>query len=84
MMDNLNSMLFIRGELPVMDAKYDILKHPNILFTTDGKGQPYRHGAVRDDVATIVFERANYNKHPEQPAAPIRTNYVLLSSEDLI
>ncbi len=30
MLDNRYAILFIRGELPVMDLKYDILKHPNV------------------------------------------------------
>ena len=29
MLDNLLSILFIRGERPIIDYKYDILKHPN-------------------------------------------------------
>ena len=30
MLDNRCALLFIRGELPIMDEKYDILKHPNV------------------------------------------------------
>ena len=37
MLDNQYAILFIRGERPVMDFKYDILKHPNVALTTDGK-----------------------------------------------
>ena len=37
MLDNRYALLFIRGERPVMDEKFDILKHPNIALTTDGK-----------------------------------------------
>ena len=36
MLDNRCALLFIRGELPIMDEKYDILKHPNVSLTTDG------------------------------------------------
>ena len=39
MLDNRYALLFIRGERPVMDEKFDILKHPNIALTTDGKGK---------------------------------------------
>lgn len=35
MLDNRYAILFIRGELPVMDLKYDILKHPNVAYTAD-------------------------------------------------
>ncbi len=44
MMDNQYALLFIRGERPIQDFKYDILKHPNVSDTTDGKGKPYIHG----------------------------------------
>ena len=37
MLDNRYALLFVRGERPVMDFKYDILKHPNVALTTDGK-----------------------------------------------
>lgn len=36
MLDNRYSLLFVRGERPVKDLKYDILKHPNIAMTEDG------------------------------------------------
>ena len=41
MLDNRFALLFIRGERLVMDLKYDILKHPNVAGTTDGKAGPY-------------------------------------------
>ena len=42
-LDNGYALLFIRGERPVMDKKYDILKHPNIKLTEDGGAAPYVH-----------------------------------------
>lgn len=42
-LDNDRCILFIRGELPVMDRKYDILKHPNLKLTEDGGAAPYVH-----------------------------------------
>ena len=44
MLDNRYALLFIRGERPIQDDKYDILKHPNIRLTTDGGAAPYLHG----------------------------------------
>ena len=41
LLNNDYGLLFIRGELPIMDKKYDLLKHPNINETTDGKQKPY-------------------------------------------
>ena len=35
MLDNRYAILFIRGELPVMDLKYDIIKHPAVDLTAD-------------------------------------------------
>ncbi len=42
-MDNAYAIVFIRGERPVTDKKYDILKHPNIKLTEDGGAAPYIH-----------------------------------------
>ena len=42
-LDNDYALLFIRGEKPVMDRKYDILKHPNLKRTEDGGAAPYVH-----------------------------------------
>lgn len=42
-MDNRCALLFIRGERPVMDEKYDILRHPNLSRTEDGGAAPYVH-----------------------------------------
>ena len=44
MLDNRYALLFIRGERPIKDEKYDILKHPNIALTTDGGAPAYIHG----------------------------------------
>lgn len=41
LLDNENALLFIRGERPVMDKKYDLLKHPNIRLTADGGAEPF-------------------------------------------
>ena len=37
------AILFIRGESPVLDKKYDLKRHPNIKLTADGKAPPYVH-----------------------------------------
>ena len=37
LLDNKYAILFIRGERPVMDLKYDVLKHPNVDLSADGK-----------------------------------------------
>ena len=44
LLNNEYGLLFIRGERPVMDRKYDLLKHPRINETADGNQNPYIHG----------------------------------------
>ncbi len=46
LLDNENALLFIRGERPVMDKKYDLLKHPNIQLTADGGAEAYARASV--------------------------------------
>ena len=38
-----DALLFIRGEKPVRDKKYNIKKHPNVRRTADGRAKPYSH-----------------------------------------
>ena len=80
MLDNRYAILFIRGERPVLDFKYDILKHPNVTLTADGKAGVYEHGEVKSDVATIELLSFDKYKAPETEVA--ETNYELLSDED--
>ena len=80
MLDNQYAILFIRGERPVLDFKYDILKHPNVAMTADGNAGVYTHGEVKSDVATIELISFDRNKAPEIEVA--ETNYELLSDED--
>lgn len=55
-LDNQYALLFIRGECPVEDLKYDITKHPNVRFTTDGGAEPYRHGEDLISIATLEID----------------------------
>ncbi len=80
MLDNQYAILFIRGERPVMDFKYDILKHPNIAFTADGKAGVYRHGEITSATSTISVLDLDPRKLPETELQ--ETNYELLSDED--
>lgn len=82
MLDNKFALLFIRGERPIKDLKYDLLKHPNIKHTTDGGKEVYRHGEVRNDIASIVFDffDAGGTIEIELPEG----NFVLLSEEDIL
>ncbi len=81
MLDNRYALLFIRGEQPIKDEKYDLLKHPNVGLTTDGHGKPYEHGTTEHSVGTITFTDVK----AEDEYTPDESNYVyeLLSDEDL-
>ena len=81
MLDNRYALLFIRGERPVMDEKYDILKHPNIALTEDGGAAPYEHGGTENAVATLSFAGAAAETLFEL-SEPI-PDYELLSEEDI-
>ena len=43
MLDDNDALLFIRGERPIRDKKYDIMKHPNIKKSRDGGAPAYVH-----------------------------------------
>ena len=48
MLDNQYAIVFIRGERPILDYKYDILSHPNVSLSADGEGERYDHGELSD------------------------------------
>lgn len=55
MLDNKYAILFIRGERPIFDLKYDIFKHPKFSLTEDGGAKPYIHNPIDEDTMTISF-----------------------------
>ena len=81
MLDNRYAILFIRGERPILDEKFDILKHPNVGLTTDGNGKPYLHGAVDRAVASISLGDSLEGELTDD--ALESEDYELLSDEDL-
>ena len=84
MLDNQYALLFIRGERPIQDFKYDILKHPNVKLTTDGGASPYRHGEDTHSIASIRFDKELLKqaaKEDEQDAG--KHHFILLTEEEL-
>ena len=81
MLDNRYALLFIRGEPPIMDEKYDILKHPNVALPTDGKAKPYQHGGTENAVATLSLAGISSADIPDMEEP--ETDYELLSDEDI-
>lgn len=80
MLDNRYAILFIRGERPIIDFKYDILKHPNVSLTTDGKGKAYKHGEVTIDFSSVSI--LDLDPSDIKDVETEETTYELLSDED--
>lgn len=86
-LDTNKAILFIRGEDPVIDRKYNLKRHPNIKLTSDGKAKPYIHkpqGAPDyalpdlpyafkslDDYEFIDMEE---NEHESEQEGPLETD----------
>ena len=91
MLDNRYALLFIRGERPVQDFKYDILRHPNVGGTTDGHGKPFDHGeTTRDSAIATLLEitkpttpKPDGGKSGQAKSNQSEPSYELLSEEDL-
>ncbi len=78
LLDNSNALIFVRGERPMMDKKFDILSHPNVAKTADGKAKPYTHSkdskylkkdisfAVNADMSNVKFMEVEQNEKSEQ------------------
>ena len=69
LLDNDYSLLFIRGERPIFDKKYDILKHPNVKYTRDGKAKPYEHGKTKyaiEDWQNILLTDGDYELYSDE------------------
>ena len=88
MLDNRYALLFIRGERPVMDLKYDILNHPDVRMTTDGQADAYIHGEPWDAASSIelIYDPELILQSKKNSADIIEladSDYVLLSEEDV-
>lgn len=82
MLDNMYALLFIRGERPVKDLKYDILKHPNINKTADGKAEEYEHGEVTEATGTISISYGAEYEEADEIALDIG-GYEIYTDEEL-
>ena len=82
MLDNRYALVFIRGERPVKDLKYDILKHPDIRLTEDGEAAPYVHGTAFNAEFTI-FSAGSVRDGNNEIESPER-EYEVISEEELI
>lgn len=80
MLDNQYALLFIRGERPIIDKKYNTFKHPNIKLTEDGGYKPYIHGKIENSVATITFD-TNVKDIKDKEYQSIENDEILLDDE---
>ena len=60
MLDNHKAILFVRGERPMLDDKYDLMRHPNIKLTEDGGAPPYDYTQVRDAQDDLALSPEDY------------------------
>ena len=70
LLDNSNALIFIRGEKPIMDKKFDILSHPNIKFTEDGGAVAYKHNKdnsrFKEDISFTNPETVKFIEFKEE------------------
>lgn len=60
LLDNGKAILFVRGERPMLDNKYDLKRHPNVRYTEDGGAPPYDYTAARLSASDISGSPENY------------------------
>ena len=89
MLDNRYALLFVRGKRPIIDLKYNVLKHQNVKLTTDGGAEPYKHCEDTRSIASIVFEITENKpkKEEKQTNKEVKeqenTSYLILTEEEL-
>ena len=70
LLDNSNALIFIRGEKPIMDKKFDILSHPDIKSTEDGGAKPYKHNKdssrFKEDISFTNPETVKFIEFKEE------------------
>ena len=59
-------------ERPILDAKYDLMKHPNIRYTDDGGAGPFNYAKAPLAHDDFTFDETRYD------------DYELLLDEDII
>ena len=83
MLDNKFALLFIRGERPIKDFKFDILKHPNVSFTTDGKAEPYIHGFDDYSIGYLFLNDIEETEESENSESIGDTEFVVYSNQEI-
>lgn len=82
MLDNKYALLFIRGERPVQDLKFNLFEHKNANLSGLGKAKPYLHGGTENAIASFQIDYENYDIAKEIKEE-IDLDYEILSEEEL-
>lgn len=80
MLDNQYALLFIRGERPVKDFKFDILKHPNVKLSKDGGAPAYKHGLDKYSFASIKLNELDFENAKSDVS---KLDYVILTDDEI-
>lgn len=72
LLDNKKAVLLIRGELPILDDKYDLMRHVNVKYTEDGGAPAYNYAK-----APLAHEDLKIDTRRLD-------DYILLSAEDIL
>ena len=93
MLDNGKALLFIRGELPVCDDKFDIMTHPLVSHTREAHFPLPQSGPVQScftacwapvaAIAAITIHDRLLTTDPVAVPSENETQYELLSNEEL-
>jgi len=68
-----------------MDLKYDVLKHPNVELSGDGKARPYTHGDDSESIASINLDFNSFTKldNKEDKEESNFEDYEIITSEEM-
>jgi len=81
LLDNRLAILFIRGERPIIDEKFDILRHPNVALSADGGTKPYIHGFADCAGVSIIPDADTDESKDKKPAFELPDGIELLDLE---
>ena len=84
MLDNDYALYFLRGERPVIDRKYNILKHPNVKLSADGGAAPFIHGGAKYAIGSVKLAARPIQADKTVPQPRAVSFYTIESSDELI
>ena len=82
-MSNDDALLLFRSEDPVVDRKYDLMKHPNIKLTPDGGAAPYVTPYDFMQMAVSISPQELETVEPDKIPKETLNNYELIDLEEL-